>query len=299
MTPPASNPNDNEYRLDLGGSVIALHCHPAKIAQGLVGWFDRPSSPEGAHIDLDLEVVAGPYPSSLPNSLITTKTVDGQGNYDIAEGLITGRFDPASRRGVIRAKEILFEMPYIRVLEQVLYQAFYSARGASGLDAVLIHSSAVISHGAGFLFVGPSEAGKSTAAGCSKEYHVLGDEMNLVSWTPDGVMLEGTGFNGTFREKSPGRAPLKAIFLLDKAPEHGLRDVPIVEATTTLAGEIVPQVGLNEGPNAETLPAMIDSASRILQSVPIRCLEFRPDPGFWPVILRTFGPAAEPGPSST
>jgi hypothetical protein len=296
MTASDSNTNENEYRLDLGGSVIALHCHPAMIAPGLVGWFNRPSSPAEAHIDLDLEVIAEPYPGFLPNSLITTKTVSENGQFSIANELITGQYDPATRRGAIRARQILFEMPYIRVLEQILYQAFYSARAASGQDAVLIHSSAVIAHGAGFLFVGPSEAGKSTAAGCSSEHHVLGDEMNLVSWAPDGVMLEGTGFNGTFREKSPGRAPLKAIFLLDKAPEHALREVSIAEATTTLAKEIVPQVGLDEGPTAETLPAMVDAASRILQCVPIRCLEFRPDPGFWPIILRTFGPDAETGP---
>ena len=206
-----------------------------------------------------------------------------------AGGLITGRYDSASRRGVIRAKQLLFEIPLFRVLEQIFYQAFHSARSVSGHDAQMIHSSAVIADGAGFLFVGPSEAGKSTAAACSAAYHVIGDEMNLLEWTPDGLMLEGTGFNGLFRDKAPGRAPLKAVFLLKKTPEHALSLVPPAQAATALAAEIVPPVGLASIPDETTLPAMVDSASRILQSVAVRCLEFRPDAGFWPVILKEFG----------
>lgn len=291
-----ANAETREYRLALGETVIGLHCDPGRIADGLGTWFDRPSSAKPAHIDLTLEVDDRPYDTRLPNSLLTTKKLGGNGAFDVAGGLITGEYDSAKGAGVIRANSILFQMPLIRVLEQIFYQAFHSARQFSREPAFLVHSSAVVSHGAGFLFVGPSEAGKSTAAKCSAEYHVLGDEMNLIVQTADGLIVEGTGFNGTFREKSPGRAPLKAVLLLDKTSEHGLREVPIVEATTTLAAEIVPPVGLDEIPGPRTLPDMVDAAGRVLRNVPVRCLEFRPDPGFWPLIHREFGLETDPGP---
>ncbi len=86
----------------------------------------------------------------------------------------------------------------MRILEQIFYQAFWSARRAAGLDAFLIHSSAVIVDGRGFLFVGPSEAGKSTVARLSAAHHVLGDEMNLVRSSGAGLTLVGTIFNGLF-----------------------------------------------------------------------------------------------------
>ena len=292
-----NRPENSEYRLELGNTVIALHCNPAQVGPGLAYWFARPSSDLGPHVELELEVVADPYESPLPNSLLTTKSVTTGGKFNIAENLITGEFDPVTGKGAIRANRILFEIPLVRILEQIFYQAFYSARDISGQDSFLVHSSAVISHGAGFLFVGPSEAGKTTAAGCSSEFHVLGDEMNLVIHTPDGLIVEDTGFNGTFREKSPGRAPLKAVFLLGKAPEHALRPVPLLEATTALAAEIVPHVGLDRVPDSQTLPAMVDEAARILQSVPVHRLEFRPDPGFWPLIHREFD--LDPGPEAS
>lgn len=289
-------PAKNEYRLDLGGTVLALLCPTERIAAGLARWFDRPSAVAEPHAVLDLEVVAEHHDPVLPNSLLTTKLVRPDGTFDVADGLITGYWDADAGRGAIRAKQLLFEVPLIRVLEQIFYQAFYSARARSRRDAVLIHSSAVISEGCGFLFVGPSEAGKSTAAKCSAEHQVLGDEMHLLQWTPDGLMVEGTGFNGLFRDKEPGRALLKAVFLLDHKPEHGIRRVGDLAAVQAIAREIVPPVGLHETPDAATLPAMVDAAQRILQIVPVRCLEFRPDPGFWPLILRAFGPDAETEP---
>ncbi len=279
----------NEYRLDLGGTVLSLSCPTERLAGGLAHWFDRDSSPAEPHVRLDLEVVSEHHDADLPNSLLTTKIVAEDGSFDVADGLITGRYDPRLGQGVIRAKQLLFEVPLVRVLEQIFYQAFYSARAHSQADAYLVHSSAAIADGGGFLFVGPSEAGKSTAIQNSAAHHVLGDEMHLVRNTPDGWVVEGTGFNGLFRDKKPGKAPLRAIFVLDKTPEHGLREVSKVQAVTTIGREIVPPVGLESMADETTLPAMVDAAGRILQSVPVRCLEFRPDPGFWPLILEEFG----------
>ncbi|MBU8871171.1 MAG: hypothetical protein KOO60_09955 [Gemmatimonadales bacterium] len=288
-------PANSEYRLDLGGTVIAIHCNPAQIGPGLARWFARASSDLEPHIKLELEVIDGPYESDLPTSLLTTKSVTAEGKFRIADDLITGEFDPVAGSGLIRANEVLFKTPLVRILEQIFYQAFYSARQFSGLDSFLVHSSAVVSKGNGFLFVGPSEAGKTTAARCSSEFQVLGDEMNLVIRTVDGFVVEGTGFNGLFREKSPGRAPLKAIFLLKQAPKHALLEIPYIDATMALAAEIVPPIGLDKIPNAETLPFMVDAADEILQGVPARYLEFKPDPGFWPLIHREFGSNTDQG----
>ncbi|MBK7188683.1 MAG: hypothetical protein IPH86_08440 [bacterium] len=95
----------------------------------------------------------------------------------------------------------------LRIFEQ-LYQAYASARQRPDKTAWLVHPSAVIADGQGFLFVGPSEAGKSTVAKLSSQLHVLGDEMNLLAPRAGGGWdLIGTPFNGLFRARKPGRAP--------------------------------------------------------------------------------------------
>ena len=177
----------------------------------------------------------------------------------------------------------------MRILEQIFYQAFWSARRAAGLEAFLIHSSAVIVDGRGFLFVGPSEAGKSTVASLSSDYHVLGDEMNLVRDTENGLVLVGTLFNGLFKDKQPGEAPLAGVFLLKQAPHHALTKAPLLEAVTSLAAEMVPPVGLDEIATRETLPQMMGLAETLATKSELKFLEFLPDDGFWNVIAAEFG----------
>ena len=132
--------------------------------------------------------------------------------------------------------------------------------------------------------MGPSEAGKTTAAINSTDFHVLGDEMTLVVPNPAGPLIEGTPFNGTFKQKRPGRAPLRAVFLLEKADQHRILPVEPAEAVSFIAGEVAPPVGLGAIPDKETVPAMVDLAANLVGQVPVFRLQCLPDPGFWRVI---------------
>jgi len=268
------------YWLDLAGTGIGLACD-AELAEGLARWFGRPSADVEPTIQLELSYAAHNDLPKLPNSLVTTKTLGPDGTFDIADGLITGRWDRAARRGEVCIKEILLEGRYPRIFEQVLYQAWYSACEATGREGFLIHSSAVIADGRGFIFVGPSETGKTTAARNSADWSVLGDEMSLVVPSANGLDLVGTPFNGLFREKVPGRAPLTAVFLLKQALHHRLSAVAPAEAVTNLMAEIAPPVGLDRMPDAGTLPAMAAAAESLLEHADVQNLELLPNPGFW------------------
>jgi len=277
-----------EYRLDLAGAVMALDCHPPALAPGLASWFARPSSPEEPHIRLHFELVPHADTLELPNSLLKTKTLQDGGRFDIADGLITGRFDPKTGHGEVYPKGALTRGLLKRVMEQIFYQSFYSAARAAGNGSFLLHSSAVIAQGSGFLFVGPSEAGKTTAAINSAAFHVLGDEMTLVVPNPAGTLIEGTPFNGTFKQKRPGRAPLRAIFLLEQAAQHRILPVDPAEAVSFIAAEVAPPVGLDAVPDKSTVPTMVDLAANLVDQVPVYRLECLPDPGFWRVIDEHF-----------
>jgi len=236
---------------------MALHCTPPAFGPALAQWFARPSTGDAAHINLDFELIPHSDTLDLPNTLLKTKSLGPNGSFDIANGLISGHYHRESRTGAIRAK---------------------------GAEAFLVHSSAVIAKGSGFLFVGPSEAGKTTAAMNSTAHHILGDEMTLVLPEDESILLEGTPFNGTFKEKKPGKAPLRAVFLLKQASRHRISTMDKAEAASLIAAEVVPPVGLDQIPGSETIPAMVDMAAGILDRVPVFRLELLPDPGFWAVI---------------
>lgn len=278
----------DEYRLNIGGTVINITCEPAEFAVGLRNWFGQPAATEEPHLRLSLELVPHSDTPVLPNSLITSKVVGENGRFDIADGLITGHYDAATGCGALQVKGTLILGPFMRILEQIFYQAFWSAQKISAVDSFLIHSSAVIARGKGFLFVGPSEAGKSTVARLSSHHHVLGDEMNLVRFDEQGPTLVGTVFNGLFKDKSPGEAPLVGVFLLKQAHQHALRALSSLEAVPALAAEIVPPVGLDELVSPETLPSMMDLAQELVKIPTVKCLEFLPDEGFWRTIEQEF-----------
>jgi hypothetical protein len=101
----------------------------------------------------------------------------------------------------------------------------------------------------------------------------------------------GTPFNGLFRDKRPGSAPLAGVLLLEQAPRHALREARTLEAVPLLAREIAPPVGLDAVPDDRTLPAMMDLAAGLAAESPLKVLEFLPDEGFWQVIGTMGGPA--------
>lgn len=277
------------YNFAVGQTVLGLDCRPAAFAEGLSHWFGAPSVDGEPQLTLDCEMVVHDDTPDLPTSLLTTKKLTGDGGFDIADGLITGRYDVAARHGEIRAKATLLRGRLMRIWEQILYQAYVSARRIRGDNSILIHSAAVVADGQGFLFVGPSESGKSTAAMNSRDHHVLGDEMSLVEEGRDGLEVVGTLFNGTFKEKRPGRAPLAGVFILQQADRHALAPIGRAEAAAALSTEIVPPVGLDDVPDNTTVPAMIDTAADLLSRTEVCRLELLPDPGFWQPIASHFG----------
>lgn len=280
--------DEKEYRLRVGNVVIGLDCPDAPFAQSMAEYFAQPSDAAEPTVSLALSLVPHEDQPNVPNSLILNKTVGPEG-FDIADGLIRGHYDPATGQGELHIKTILTNGLMTRVFEQILYQAFQSARERADYDACLVHSSGVIVDGDGFLFVGPSEAGKTTVARLSAEHTVLNDEMNLVEFGPDGVRLVSTPFNGHFRDKQAGSAPLRGLLLLSQGDAHALQPIGAGEATGAVATQVAPPVGLDQLADTKTPQTMIDLASRLVLGTEVRRLVFTPDAGFWPLLTKDLG----------
>lgn len=284
-----------EYRLTVGKTTIGLICLSAIAAQNLQKYFQTPSSEEDPDLRLDLDFTEDFIVQDLPNNLFNSKTFTKNG-FTIADDLISGSYNPQSHYGRVKVKSLITRGHFTRIFEQFLYQAFYSARKAINYDAFLIHSSGVIRTGNngqkdGFLFVGASEAGKSTVASLSQDQIITNDEMNLIEFTENGPLLHATPFNGLFHHKETEiSAPLRGIMLLDKGPEHQLHEISQRTAVTLLASQIAPPVGIEDKMDQTSGMELLEIADRLSTCAPVRKMTFARDAGFWEKINEAFPP---------
>ena len=85
----------------------------------------------------------------------------------------------------------------------------------------ILHSCGAIIDGKGYLFVGHSDAGKSTMATTLKPYGtILCDDRNIVRNQDGEHILYGTWSHGDVPDVSADSAPLAAIYFLNQAREN-------------------------------------------------------------------------------
>jgi MoaA/NifB/PqqE/SkfB family radical SAM enzyme len=84
-----------------------------------------------------------------------------------------------------------------------------------------LHASGVSMKGRGLLFMGHSDAGKSTMIKLLKsKAEILCDDRMIVRKEPDGFRIHGTWSHGEVPDVSAASAPLAAIFFLRKSSEN-------------------------------------------------------------------------------
>ncbi len=136
------------------------------------------------------------------------------------------------------------------------------------------HASSVEDNGRGFLFVGVSEAGKSTMASLwhgRKGVQVLSDERTVVR-LQDGWRIYGTPWHGTFPVYSPSSAPLAAVLFLKQGLENRLIPVGRSDAAKRLM-----VCGYLPYWSVEGMDASLDLLDRLTVQVPCLELTFVPD----------------------
>jgi hypothetical protein len=273
-----------EYKLRVGNVVISLELPRDRDKRALAEYFGRRSDPRDGDIRIRMKIEnKAARSASVPSSLFLTKVGGGDG-FSAADGLIKGKFSPRTGEGELIIQSILMEGSYLRVFEQILYQAYWSAVRFKGLDSLLLHSSCMIRDGKGYVFTGKSGSGKSTVASMSAGVKVLNDEISVIDLAPRPAMLHDAPFNGFFKTKEEGSGPIDGIFLLKQAAFHRVERTKSAESIKTLAREIIPPMGLETPQSPKVYWEMLDIASRVAEKADLYSLEFLPNPEFWNAI---------------
>ena len=106
-------------------------------------------------------------------------------------------------------------------------------------DTILFHSSVVAVDGEAYAFTAKSGTGKSTHARLWRELFkdravMVNDDKPLIRITETGAIVYGTPYNGKHRLGANIAVPLKAICILERAPENHIERISGADAYLTL-----------------------------------------------------------------
>lgn len=145
------------------------------------------------------------------------------------------------------------------------------ARILADREGCYLHSCGVNFNGRGLLFVGNSEAGKSTMATLLKsEGEILCDDRMIIRRRPSGFKIYGTWSHGDMPEVSCSSVPLRAILFLEKSKENRIIFVDDKKEVTKrlLSCLIKPFV------TADWWEKTLSLIEKIIQEVPCYLLKF-------------------------
>ncbi len=116
--------------------------------------------------------------------------------------------------------------------DQILFARLLADRGG-----IILHGSGIIFKEKGFLFVGHSDAGKTTLVKLFRHHaRILNDDRMIVKKEDGRFYLYGTPWYGEISLVAPDRVPLKAIFFLNQAKENRIERTEGLEAFKRLYG---------------------------------------------------------------
>ncbi len=141
-------------------------------------------------------------------------------------------------------------------------------------DGLVLHSTLLVDGDRSWICSGPSGCGKSTLASMLPNYAVC-DELSALCFEEDRFVSHAL----PFWVARQGNAPLSGIYLLHHASENSRKILGQSEALRLL----VSQTAWPAGP-AKVVEQTFHRLVRLVQSVPVYRLDFRPNPGVWQLI---------------
>jgi MoaA/NifB/PqqE/SkfB family radical SAM enzyme len=190
---------------------------------------------------------------------------------DDRDPLSVSIFSADHGRATICRHADIYQMGELHALTTLTSDQILLARVLADRQGCYFHASGILMDGKGLLFVGHSEAGKSTVLKMLRgQGEILCDDRIIVRRWPEGFRLHGTWSHGELPDVSPAGGPLRAILYLEKAEANEL--IPIEDPRERLAGVLGHVV--RPLATADWWDKTLDLAGQIAVEVPAYRLRF-------------------------
>jgi hypothetical protein len=148
--------------------------------------------------------------------------------------------------------------------------------------ALWLHATGLVLNGQGYVFFGPSGAGKTTLSLLARDRaEILSDENVIVRSGPTGVELISTPFWGNSTplhliRRTKHTVPLRAWFSLQHTPDFRVRLLSEAEAVVALLS--TEKVAAER---VDSAAAWLTTAGRLVRQIPVHELSFAPTSEVW------------------
>lgn len=154
------------------------------------------------------------------------------------------------------------------------FDEFVFIKKLSQNRGVQLHACGITIEGKGILFSGVSGAGKSTIAEVWKKQQVdiLSDDRIVVRQDNGELQMFGTPWHGDAGISLPEKAPLKAVYFLEKSKDNKVVPLNVKDSAFRLTIRCFPTYYSRQG-----MENILDIIADIAQNVPCFELHFTPD----------------------
>jgi len=262
--------------VEIGGIPISLATSNKTFFELLTGRYQGFLSGSPSDVKLEFEIVET---RSAPDQDVNVRR-DGP-EWRIERGDFGARWNPHTGRGFVRQNASPYALDSVL---RILHSLIVADRGG-----FLLHSASAVCDGRAYLFSGVSGAGKTTMTRLAPpDVTLLTDEISYVCPGSDrdtgSYFAFGTPFAGELARPGENvKAPIAALFFLEKGPENVINELSSVEAVRRLMRNI-----LFFAEDRRLVEKLLASACDFVARVPIRRLTFYPDSRVWDEV-RAFG----------
>lgn len=255
--------------VEIGGVAIFLQTEDAGF-RGLIesryAGFVNPLAAPSCTLEIELRQPAGQAEDDVQ--------VSRRGSvWRIERGDFRAEFDARSRRGWVRQSPNPYSLDSAL---RIIHSLVLAEEGG-----FLVHAASGVRNGRAFVFSGVSGAGKTTMSRLAPaDATVLTDEISYIRKSESGYDAYGTPFAGELaRVGTNVKAPLAALYFLEKGPENRIAPRSASDAALDLARNI-----LFFAHDPELVQRVFDAAVEFVSRVPVARLVFTPDERAWELI---------------
>jgi hypothetical protein len=203
-----------------GSYVVRFVCEEAEVVDFLDLHFREHVTDAEPDVTLTMRVVAPGAIATVDDLSESRYAFFDQGTVNFGPNLLEGCWDFDNKLLTLQVSRELMVQEELWLFDRFLCRLYYTLvmrDTQRSTKPFIVHCAGVVREGRGYIFFGPPGSGKSTAAGLSRHYHVMHDDMNIVTLQGDRVQVEGVPFNPKLIERTNVSAPLSMICSLHQS----------------------------------------------------------------------------------